>query len=273
MGIAVYHLNAIDKSETKDSQAGSNGLLGAGDPQPVEVRHEQSTSPVALLCEHAGQAVPRALGGLGLPEGAIDKHIGWDIGAEALACAISDRLECPLILQRYSRLVMDCNRPPLFEGSIPERSDGLPVPGNTGLQKQDHDQRRQAIFDPMNDAINAMLAAHPRKAVFSIHSYTRQFQGQERPWDAGFLTRRDTATAHHLMDAITRAAPNLKLALNEPYQIDDASDWFIPRYAEARSLRHTLVEICNDHLRDHGGITRWANLLTPAIRTLLEKAA
>lgn len=269
----MNHLDAIDLSLTKGTTAGGTGLLGAGDPQTVEIRHPQSASPLFLLCEHAGQAVPHALGGLGLPAGAINEHIGWDIGAEALACAISDRLECPLILQRYSRLVIDCNRPPLSKGSIPERSDSVPIPGNAGLKEQDHDLRRQAIFDPMNDAITAMFAAHPRRAVFSIHSYTRHFQGAERPWDAGFLTRKDTAAAHHLMEEIARAGPKLNLTLNQPYQIDDASDWFIPRYAEARGMRHTLIEVRNDHLRDPAGIARWADLLAPAIRTLMEKTA
>ncbi|UWR22139.1 N-formylglutamate amidohydrolase [Sulfitobacter sp. S190] len=269
----MNRLDAIKLSQPKGSDAGGAGLLGAGDPDPVEIRHAQSPAPMFLLCEHAGRAVPRALNGLGLPAGAIDGHIGWDIGAASLACAISDRLRCPLILQNYSRLVMDCNRPPLSAGSVPVHSDGVGVPGNLGLGKEDHDHRRQAIFDPMNDAIVAMFDAHPRKAVFSIHSYTRHFQGAERPWDAGFLTRDDTEAAHHLMGAIATAAPELKLAINEPYQIDDESDWFIPRHAEVRGMRHTLIEVRNDHLQDHAGIERWADLLAPAIQTVLERTA
>lgn len=246
------------------------GLLGPSDPVPVDVCHSQSASPFLLLCEHAGQAVPHCLNSLGLTEEEIDQHIGWDIGAEALARAISDRLQCPLIVQRYSRLVIDCNRPPLSEGSIPERSDDVPVPGNTGLTEQDHELRRKAIFEPMNAALIAAFEAHPRQAVFSIHSYTRQFQEKDRPWDAGFLTRRDKPAAHRLMSTIDDAAPDLTLGLNKPYQIDDASDWFIPRYAEARGMRHTLIEVRNDHLRDAAGITRWADLLAPAIRSVLE---
>lgn len=235
----------------------------------MEVCHPKSASPVLLLCEHAGQAVPQVLDGLGLPDGAIDQHIGWDIGAESLARALSDRLRCPLVIQRYSRLVMDCNRPPGSQGSVPEVSDGVRVPGNVGLDADDRTRRKQAIFDPMNDAITAAFDDQPRQAAFAIHSYTRYFQAQDRPWDAGFLTRRDTATAQTLMTAISSREPTLKLALNEPYQIDDESDWFIPRHAEPRGLRHTLIEVRNDHLRDDTGITRWADLLADAIRSVL----
>ena len=258
---------------TSNGNPADRNLLGADDPEPVELCHAQSASPVLLLCEHAGQAVPQALHGLGLPSGAIDRHIGWDIGAEALARALSDHLHCPLIIQRYSRLVMDCNRPPGTAESVPVVSDGVEVPGNTGLDAGDHARRRQAIFDPMNDAISAAFDAHPRQAAFSIHSYTPRLLGQDRPWDAGFLTRTDTGTARALMASLSRSAPELNLALNQPYQIDDDTDWFIPRHAEPRGVRHTLIEVRNDHLRDEAGVARWADLLADAVRDVLEDAS
>lgn len=261
--------NVIDASER--GCAGQDTLLRASDPRPVEVFRAKAASPILLLCEHAGQAVPQALNGLGLSEGAIDQHIGWDIGAEKLARAVSERLCCPLILQRYSRLVIDCNRPPGSDGSIPAISDGVAVPGNQGLAADDLMRRRQAIFDPMDDAIVAAFDAHPRQAVFSIHSFTRKFQGQERVWDAGFLARQDIKAARQLMRIISTQAPALNLALNEPYQIDDASDWFIPHHAETRGVRHTLIEVRNDHLTDQRGIARWADLLAPAITSVLEE--
>ncbi|KNG94622.1 N-formylglutamate amidohydrolase [Pseudaestuariivita atlantica] len=253
-------------------QSGRGQLLCPDDPAPVEVCHARSKSPVVLLCEHAGQAIPQALNGLGLPDGAIDQHIGWDIGAGALARAVSDRLRCPLIIQRYSRLVIDCNRPPGSEASVPEASDGVRVPGNAGLGPKDLAERTCAIFNPMNAAIDAAFDAHPRQAAFSIHSFTRHFQGQDRPWDAGFLTRRDRPTARVLMTSISRKAADLELALNQPYQIEDATDWFIPRHAEPRGVRHTLIEVRNDHLRDEAGVAHWADLLADAIHDAVAEA-
>jgi hypothetical protein len=76
-------------------------LLGPSDPDPVEWVNEDSPAPVLLLCEHAGQAVPSALGALGLPPQAFDDDIGWDIGAEALARAIAARLSALLVPQRF----------------------------------------------------------------------------------------------------------------------------------------------------------------------------
>ena len=88
-------------------------------------------------------------------------------------------------------------------------------------------------------------------------------------WHAGFLGRRDATTPQRLLTVIAERDPALSLALNQPYQIDDVTDWFIPRHAETRGLKHALIEIRNDELRDDAGIARWADLLTAAISEVL----
>lgn len=242
----------------------------AGDPDPVEWVNPDSDFPVLLVCEHAGQAIPSQLEGLGLPEGAVDLHIGWDIGVEPLARAVAADLGAPLILQRYSRLVIDCNRPPGADSSIPEISDHVPVPGNRRLDPGEREQRKRLIFDPLDAAFAEGFARASRKAAFSIHTYTRRMTGGEnRRWDAGFLCRRDMATAQALMDHVARAAPELQLAINEPYRIEDDGDWFIPHHAEPRGVRHSLIEVCNDQVGTKAQSARWAGLLSGAIRSVL----
>lgn len=239
------------------------------DPPAVEWVNADSDSPILLVCEHAGQAIPADLEGLGLAPGVIDLHVGWDIGAEDLARALADRLGAPLILQRYSRLVIDCNRPKGTAWSIPEVSDRIEIPGNIELEAAARRWREETIFDPLDRAFATGFDRAPRKAAFSIHSFTRQLQDERRLCDAGFLTRRDTDAARILIDTIGAVAPDLKLALNEPYRIEDDGDWFIPAHAEPRGVRHALVEVCNDQLRDAAGVARWADLLALGLRAVL----
>ena len=70
------------------------------------------------------------LGDLGLPESELTRHIAWDIGIAGVAEALSKHLDAHLIAQRYSRLVIDCNRPPHVASSIP-------------LHQRSHDDPRQ----------------------------------------------------------------------------------------------------------------------------------
>ncbi len=252
--------------------AALTNLLTSADPDPVEVIYPDSTSPVLLLCEHAGRAIPATLNGLSISREVLDSHRGWDIGAETVARKLADRLGAPLILQRYSRLVIDCNRPPCGEGSMVEESDGAFIPGNSDVSTWEREARIDEIFSPFERAITEQFAQHLRRCAFSIHSFTPHFGGQSRPWHAGFLTRTHPDTAAQLMASIQTAAPQAKLALNEPYQIDDASDWFIPVHAEPRGIPHCLVEIRNDLIGTDDGAMRWAELLGTAITDVLESA-
>jgi len=79
---------------------------------------EAGRSPFLLTCDHYGRLIPRMLGDLGLPESELVRHIAWDIGIAGVAEALSKHLDAHLIVQRYSRLVIDCNRPPHVASSI-----------------------------------------------------------------------------------------------------------------------------------------------------------
>ena len=247
-------------------------FLGPDDPDPVIWVNEDSASPLLLVSEHAGNAMPGALGNLGLTADVIDSHRGIDIGASSLARALSDRLDAPLIMQRYSRLVIDCNRPPDGAHAVPEVSDGAVIPGNRGLSRKEQKIRADAIFWPFNAAITAGFARHPRRLALSVHSFTRQLDGKPpRPWHAGFLARKkDEVTPKRLLDHIERDDPSLVLAINDPFQIEDETDWFIPAHAERLGLAHALIEIRNDGLLKSADIERWADLLSSAISSLPE---
>ncbi|MEM7445301.1 MAG: N-formylglutamate amidohydrolase [Pseudomonadota bacterium] len=244
-------------------------LLSDADPAPVEVVPGAPGAPVVFVCEHAGRIVPNRLKNLGVVPGVLNSHRGWDIGAVDVARQLASLLDAPLVLQRYSRLVIDSNRPPNSVASIPEISDGETIPGNVGLSLAAREARIEEIFAPMDRAIDELFEAEPRRAGLSIHSFTPNLGGLPRPWHAGFLSRRDPSTAKALHDAVAAMRPDLTLGINEPYQIEDETDWFVPRHAETRGLRHCLIEIRNDQLPDEAAAEEWADLLAQAIRPVV----
>ena len=89
----------------------SSPLLGPGDPPCYRVAREAGRSPFVLTCDHAGRALPRSLGDLGLTPGALETHVAWDLGIAALGEQLAHALDAFLILQTYARLVIDANRP------------------------------------------------------------------------------------------------------------------------------------------------------------------
>jgi len=94
-------------------------LLAADEPAPVRVINGGGAGPFLLTADHAGRLIPRALGDLGVPAAEMDRHIAWDIGIAAVTEQLAVALDCPAVLQRYSRLVIDCNRPPHVPSAFP----------------------------------------------------------------------------------------------------------------------------------------------------------
>ena len=82
-------------------------LLAMGEPPAVTVRNKDGQSPFLIVVDHAGNAVPRALGRLGVARSELERHIAWDIGAGAVSQLLADEFPATLVRQKHSRLVID----------------------------------------------------------------------------------------------------------------------------------------------------------------------
>lgn len=245
----------------RDPDKGQPLLMPDTDPPAVEIVEATKRPDLLFVCEHAGRTVPARLDGLGLRAADMDRHIALDIGAEDVARGLAGRLGATLILQRYSRLVIDCNRPPLGTASIPEESDGTRVPGNQGLSDADKHVRVREIFQPWAEACSARAASPRLRAACSIHSFTPTLGDVARPMHIGFCYRRPESRGDALAERFREANPDLTVADNEPYDISDETDWFIPRVAEPLGVSHALIEIRNDLLATKADRARWTDRL------------
>ena len=167
------------------------GLLNTDDPDPVFVQGAGADAPFLFVCDHAGRATPRRLERLSLPESAFDLHIAWDIGAGGLTQRLAGRMGACAIAQRYSRLVIDCNRYPHKADAAPAVSDGVRVPGNEGLTEADRAERVAAIHAPYHAAIDRELDARAARGLNTVlifmHSFTPRMNGFDRPWHFGVV--------------------------------------------------------------------------------------
>jgi predicted N-formylglutamate amidohydrolase len=231
---------------------------------PVLEVNVSGRSPFLLTCDHYGRLIPRRLGDLGLPESELTRHIAWDIGIAGVAEALSSHLDAHLIAQRYSRLVIDCNRPPASASSIPRLSEATTIPGNEAMAGDDAESRRAAIFDPYHRRIADVIEKRLRDGVptvlVSLHSFTPVYAGVERPWHIGTLYHRDTRLPPLLLKLL-RGEPDLVVGDNEPYAVSDETDYTIPVHGEARGLMNTGIEIRQDLIADQAGQKQWADRL------------
>ncbi len=246
-------------------------LLGAEDVPPVLEENAAGRSPFLLTCDHYGRLVPRALGDLGLPATEMERHIAWDIGIAGVAQGLSKALDAHLVAQSYSRLVIDCNRPPDAPSSIPLISEATTISGNDGLTREAAGERRRLIFEPYHRRIAAIIDRRLQErmptVLVSLHSFSPVYAGIARPWHIGTLYQRDTRLPPLLLKLL-RAESDLVVGDNEPYAVSDATDYTIPVHGEARGLMNTGIEIRQDLIADGSGQTQWAERLARIFREI-----
>jgi predicted N-formylglutamate amidohydrolase len=239
-------------------------LLGVNDIHPVFEQNAAGRSAFLFTSDHFGRLLPKVLGDLGLPGSELVRHIAWDIGIAGVAERLSSLLDAHLIAQRYSRLVIDCNRPPRATSSIPLLSEATTIPGNEGLSREEAETRRREIFDPYHRHIDAVIdqRLHDRRPTLlvSLHSFTPVYAGVARPWHVGTLYHRDRTLPPLLLRAL-RAEGDLVVGDNEPYAVGDETDYTIPVHGEARGLTNTGIEIRQDLIADESGQQQWAERL------------
>ncbi len=251
-------------------------LLLPSEPPAVEVVNATGCGDFFLICDHASPRVPARLGDLGLCQEDRLLHIGWDIGAQALARRLSVLLSAPLVLSGYSRLVIDCNRPLDAKSSVPATSGGILIPGNAAISPAEAAERAAACFWPYHDQIRRLLdqrrAAGRRTVLLSLHTFTPRLLGQERPWTVALLymkeRERSRRTAGLFIQALRRD-PSLVVGDNQPYQITEGGDYGIPIHGEGRDLPCALIEVRQDGVATEEGADAWARRLHAACAAVL----
>ncbi len=251
-------------------------LLGPNDPAPVSIVNPRGSAPVMLICDHASNAVPAALHGLGLIERDLHRHIAYDIGAAEVTRLLAAMLDAPGVLAGYSRLVIDTNRSLGHSDSILGESDGTVIPGNADISPEQIRSRTEACFWPFHRRIGSGLAGFAmrgqRPAVIAIHAYTPVLGGIQRPWHMGVLWGDDARIAAPLIVAL-RADETLVVGDNEPYSGRLQYGYSMDVHAGETGLPHVLIELREDLIATAEDQERTATILVDALAPILADPA
>jgi len=232
------------------------------------VRNPGASSPILLIGDHAGREIPSSLNRLDLPAAALDLHIASDIGVAALGARLADALHATFIAQRYSRLVIDCNRDPTRADAIAAVSDGVGVPGNAGLDDTARSARIGEVFAPYHDRIAAEIAARRSAGqatiLLALHSFTPVMAGAARPWRYGVLHKGDSPFSGAVLAALRARLGAALVGDNRPYRMDEI-DYTVPRHAVAAGFDYLELEVRQDLIGDIAGQAEVAALLAPLL--------
>jgi predicted N-formylglutamate amidohydrolase len=250
-------------------QSSTQADLLAGEAEGAVVINEGGASPIFLVCEHAGRLIPKSLESLGLPDHELERHISYDIGAEPVARRLAGRLDAPLVLQRYSRLVYDCNRPPDSPSAIPEVSELTRIPANLGLTEVQRQARINAIYQPFHRKVERLidrrLGLGQRVIFVTIHSFTPVFKTIPRTMHIGLLFDQDRRFTD-IVGSLLKNVEMFDVRYNEPYGPADGVCHTLNVHAGVRGLPYSMIEIRNDLIQTESGQVEWADRLAGVLQ-------
>ncbi|MEZ5779501.1 MAG: N-formylglutamate amidohydrolase [Paracoccaceae bacterium] len=242
-------------------------LLQPDDPKPFAIENEDGVSAILFISDHAGVAIPKRLGTLGLGRDELSRHIAYDVGIYGVTSELARNLGATYVFQPYSRLVIDCNRKPGMPQSVMAQTDGTKVPGNEGLSTEDIRAREAEILRPYHDNIERVLrdraASLQPTAIIAMHSCTERLRsdGRPRPWQISVIAHEDWRIGDALVEVLN-AETGLCVGINEPYTVDMEMDYTIPHHAEGGKVPYVEIEIRQDLIADPEGQHEWARRLT-----------
>jgi predicted N-formylglutamate amidohydrolase len=247
-------------------------LIDASEGPVSTVSRADGVSDIVLVCEHAAKRIPETLGTLGLDARALESHIAWDIGAAGVAERLSEALDAALVMQRFSRLAYDCNRPPEATDAYPEISEIFAVPGNCGLDAEAKTRRAQALYHPFHDAIGDLMdrrrdAGRPIVLV-TVHSFTPVYFGQLRDGALGILHDDDPRLADAMLSAASAAGLD-GVRRNYPYGPQDGVTHTLKKHGLTRQIANVMLEIRNDLISDADGQAEWAERIAGLLKAAL----
>lgn len=237
---------------------------------PFERLEGRSDNGLILLCDHASNALPREYGSLGVAASQLQRHIGYDIGAADITRDLAAHFNAPALLTTYSRLLIDPNRGEDDPTLIMKLSDGAVVPGNARVDVQERMDRLNRFYRPYHAAIDQListaLAAGVAPVLVSVHSFTDNWRGRERPWHLGCLWDLDDRAPRRFLEAFA-GQEEIVVGDNEPYSGALKNDCMY-QHGTALGIAHVLIEVRQDLIADAKGARVWAHKLVPALEAI-----
>lgn len=226
--------------------------MGERDTQAIEsasiIVEGRADAPAVLLCEHASERLPRPWRWPESDVRLLGTHWAYDLGAAELTRELAAALAAPAVLANFSRLLVDANRAEDSDTLFRGHADGIAIELNRAVDAAERERRLASAHRAYHDAADRVVAACAAPVVFSIHTFTSEYEGERRPMEIGILFDAEEALAE-IMAGAMRAA-GFVTAMNEPWSGRGGLIYSTERHAGAHGRRPIEIEVRQDLATD-----------------------
>lgn len=174
---------------------------------------------LVISCEHAGNVVPKEYTEIFRDHhDLLQTHRGIDIGALELTEQVVKDLKAPVLLQKITRLLVDCNR------TITNPSLFSEVTKNLACEKKEEilDRFYWPYREKLEKAIKNKIDEGYQVIHLSMHTFTPVWKGKERSVDIGFLfdpeRESERVFIETWMENFAKIAKVFRFKKNAPYR-------------------------------------------------------
>ena len=214
---------------------------------------------LVFTCEHASPRLPEPWMWPEEDRWLVDTHWASDIGAAAFTRRVARLMNAPAILSRFSRLLIDPNRPLDSDTLFRQNADGRTVHLNEALLDAERVRRIDRFYRPYHAALSAMVERSRADTVFSIHTFTDTYEGDARTLEIGVLFDHDEEPAERLVRHLEQAG--FHVLRNEPWSGKAGLAYSPVRHAQEFGRCALEIEARQDLIVDESFAARLAEAL------------
>lgn len=224
--------------------------------------------PVVMTCEHASVRMPSPWAWPEADRWLVGTHWSYDLGVADLIRAVHDRTGWAAVLSRFTRLLVDPNRPVEHPELFRSTAEGRVIHLNAGVSAAERKRRIEALYVPYEAAVDQVVEAAEGAVVMSLHSFTPVYEGKRRALEIGVLFDEDEDTAGFVARSLSDAGWSVRL--NEPYSGRAGLMYAAARPARKFGRTSIELEVRQDLLMEPDRIEQLAADIEAAARLVAE---
>ena len=215
-------------------------------------------SRIVLTCEHASVAVP-----LGFTLPVVSSHWLSDPGALDITKELARLTKSNFVASKFSRILIDVNRPLSSETLIRKWADGKEIVMNR-IGEKERLERIKNYYEPYHAELAKLVSETKPELLLSMHSFTDCYEGMKRDVEIGVLYNTDDSIASLLNAFFKKLGYDSRL--NEPWSGKDGYMFSIEN-ASKGNIKNLMVEFRQDLLLQ----SQWRNKVALQLAIFLKE--
>jgi len=211
--------------------------------RPEQIAASDIAAPLVLTCEHASEQLPEPWQWSASDLRLKGTHWAFDLGAAELTRELASATGAAAVLTRFSRLLIDANRPLEAPTLFRQNAEGKAVELNAQVEPADA-ERRRSYWRAYHDAVDRLVASSAATVVLAIHSFTPVYEGKRRDFEVGVLFDHAQAEAERMAESMAQAG--FAVRLNEPYSGKQGFIYAAHHHATRHAKQALEIELRQD---------------------------